>query len=72
MYNIVVRQPYTLKSGPPDISSAHLAPYVVITILLTVFPMQYFTSLRQYSNYQFVLLIAFTLGSNLDPAMCCL
>ena len=27
-----VRQSYTLQSVPPDISSTHLAPYIVITI----------------------------------------
>ena len=40
----------------PNISSTHLAPYTVITVLLTVFPGLYFTSPWLFSNYQFVLL----------------
>ena len=36
VYNVVVRQSYTLQSAPPGISSTPLAPYLVITILLTV------------------------------------
>ena len=42
--NIVVRQPHLLQSGPPDISSTYLAPYVVITILLTIFAGLHVTS----------------------------
>ena len=34
----------TLQGVPSDISSTHLAPHIVITVLLTVFPMLYFTS----------------------------
>ena len=34
---MVVRQSYTLQSVPSDISRTHLAPYTVITILLTAF-----------------------------------
>ena len=37
-------------------SSAHLAPYIVIIILLTAFLMLYFTSLWLFCNYQFILL----------------
>ena len=37
----------------------HLAPYIVITILLTIFFMLYFTSLWLFCNYQFVLLNPF-------------
>ena len=44
----------------PSISSPHLAPHTVITILLTVFPMLYFTTLWLFCNYQFVLLNPFT------------
>ena len=33
------------QSGPSSISSTHLAPYKVMTTLLTIFPMLYFTSL---------------------------
>ena len=32
----------------PDTSSTHLAPYIIITILLTKFPVLYFTSPCQY------------------------
>ena len=41
VYSLLVRESYALHSVPLDISSAHLAPYTVITILLTVFPMVY-------------------------------
>ena len=34
----VVRESYTLQSGPPNISSTHLAPHIVVTKLLTIFP----------------------------------
>ena len=34
----MVGQSHASQSGPPDISSTHLAPYVVNTALLTVFP----------------------------------
>ena len=58
----MVRQLCTLQSGPPNISSAHLAPYIVITILFTIFPMPYFISswLLLFCDYQFVLLNPFT------------
>ena len=56
----VVRQLYTLQSGPPDTSSIHLAPYTVTTVLLTVFPVLSFTSLWLFYNYQFILLNPFT------------
>ena len=45
VYSIVVRQSCTSQQVPPEISSAHLAPHIVITVLLTVSPMPYFTSL---------------------------
>ena len=37
-----------------NIPSTHLAPYIVIKILLTIFPFLYFTSLWLFSNYQFI------------------
>ena len=37
VYSIAVRQSDTLQSGPPDISTTRLVPYIVI-ILVTVFP----------------------------------
>ena len=57
----VVRQSHTLQSAPPDTSSTHLVPCTVTTILLTVFPVLYFTSLQLFCNCQFVLLSPFTL-----------
>ena len=47
-------------SGLPRISSTHLAPYIIIIILLTVFPMLYCISLWLFCNCQFVLLNPFT------------
>lgn len=41
VYSTVGKQSYTLQSIPPDISSAQLAPFLVVTILLTIFPMLY-------------------------------
>ena len=35
--SIVVRQPHALQNDAPDTSSTHLAPYIVITILLLYF-----------------------------------
>ena len=49
-------KPCTLKSDPPDISSTHLSPYVVIIILLTIIPVMYFTSQWLYCNYQSIFL----------------
>ena len=40
----VVRQSHTLLSDPPSNSSAQLAPFLIITILLAIFSMPYFTS----------------------------
>ena len=34
-----------LQTVPPGISSTRLAPSIVVTILLTIFPVLYFTSL---------------------------
>ena len=51
-YSIAVRQSYTLQSSPPDISSTHLARYIVIKILLTNFyavhPHDYFVTTNLY------------------------
>ena len=58
VYSIVVRQSYTLESAPPSSSCIHLAQYIVIIILLTKFPMLYFTS--PFCNCQSVLLDPFT------------
>ena len=53
--SIVVRQPYTLQSVSPDISSLHLTPHTVITISLAHVPALHFTSPGLFCNYQFVL-----------------
>ena len=42
---MVIRQFYTLHNTHHGLCSHHLAPYNVSTILLTVFPMLYFSSL---------------------------
>ena len=36
VYSIVVGQSHTSLSNPSDISSTHLAPFIVITLLLTI------------------------------------
>ena len=70
MYSIVVRQSYTLQSGPPVISSTHLAPYIVITILLTTFPMREFTSLWLFCDCHFGLLNPFPFFTQpLNPSL---
>ena len=43
---IVILYLYTLQNDHHDKSSYHLAPYKVIIILLTIFPMLYITSLQ--------------------------
>ena len=40
--------------------TCHLTPYIVIIIILTTFPMLYFTSPWLLGNYQFALLNPFT------------
>ena len=61
---------YTLQSDHPDISRTHLTPYIVITIILTIFPMLYFTSPWLFCNYQFVLLSPCTFSpSPLSPSL---
>ena len=69
MYIIVIRQLYKLPSVPSDNSSTPLAPCIVITILLTVFPVLYFISLRLFCNYQFVLLNSFTFSTIPHPLL---
>ena len=51
---------YATWSHHLDKSSAHLAPYTVITILLSIFSILHFTSPWLFCNYQFVLLDPFT------------
>ena len=48
-------QSYTLHSDLPDISGVHLAPHLVITLLLTILPMLYLASLWLFCNCRFVL-----------------
>ena len=45
MYNMVINHSYNSQSDHPNISSAHLTPYIVIEISLTIFLMLYFTPL---------------------------
>lgn len=54
------RHVYTLRGDSPSRSRAHLAAYIGITILLTMFPMHYFTSSWLYCSCQFVCLNPFT------------
>ena len=49
------RYSYKALSGYPDKSYTYLTPYVVIKILLSIFPMLYFISPWLFCNYQFVL-----------------
>ena len=60
MYNPVIRHLYYLWSDHSNKCSTHLAPYIVITILLTIFPMLYFISPQLFCIFQFGLLISFT------------
>ena len=55
-----VRQSWTSQRGHPNTSSAHLGLYIVITLLLTVFPMLYFMSLWLFYNSHMVLPNPFT------------
>ena len=52
----MIRHLYTLCSDHPNKSSTHLAPHIVITILLTIFPVLYFTSSWIFCNCSCVLL----------------
>ena len=56
----MIRHLCNLQSVLPDISSTNLAPYKVITILLTVFPTLYFTAPWLFCNCTFVLLNFYT------------
>ena len=60
LYSIVVRQLDALQSGALQVSSTRLALYIVITMLLTVFPVPYFMSPWVFCDYQFVFLNPFT------------
>ena len=58
MYNIILGEEpkdeafiYNLRSDHLNKSCAHLTPHMVITILLTVFPVLYFTSPGLLCNY---------------------
>ena len=66
--SITVRKSYTLQSVPLNTSSTHLAPHVIITMLLAVFPMRKFTSLWLFCTYQFVLLSPFAFPIPLTPS----
>ena len=79
VYSLVVRQSNTLGSVPLDISGSHPASYRVMMILLTLFPVLPFTSLRLCCNHQPALLSRLTFsiqpltalpsGSH-QPALC--
>lgn len=76
IYSKVAGKPWSLQSGPPPspfcsplaAPGTHLAPYPVISTLLTIFPTLQSESLWLFFNYQFVLFnpfISFTLFSTL-------
>ena len=50
---------HNLQSDPPDKSNIHLVLYIVVTVLLTVFPVLYFTSPWLFCNCHSVLLNPF-------------
>ena len=52
---------------PPNVSSTHPAPHVVIATLLTVFPVTHFTSLWLFCSYWWALLTPCT-SSTQSPA----
>ena len=54
-YNIVMKHLCNLQSDHPEKLSTRKAPYIVIRILLTIFPMLYFTCPWLFCDYQFVL-----------------
>ena len=66
MYSCDLTFIYTMSDNPNK-SSTHLAPYILKTVLLTIFLMSYFTSPWLFCNYQFMLLNLFTF-SLLPPA----
>ena len=53
----MIRYLHALQSNHPDKSSTHLTPYIIITILLTVFPMLTLHSCDHFSNCQFLLTV---------------
>ena len=57
---------FKLREWFPSKSSTYLAAYT-ITILLTLFPVLYFTSLWLFCNCHFVLLNLFTFSANSQP-----
>ena len=60
MYNPVIRHLCHLQSDHPSKSSTHLRPYIIVTVLVTVFPVLYFASPWRFCNYQFAFLNPFT------------
>ena len=56
----MARKSCTLQSGPSNIPNSQLGPYIVITVLLTVFPVLSFTSLWLFCDYPGALLNPFT------------
>ena len=54
----------TYESEHPDKSNTHLTPYIVITILLTKFSMQYFAPSWLFCKYPFVLLYPFLFSTH--------
>ena len=52
----MIRHLHNSQNDHPNKSSAHLTSYIVIKILLTIFPMLYFIFPWIFCNYQFVLL----------------
>ena len=71
MYRAVVRPLCNLRSDLPDSSSAHLTPYIVITILLTIFPVLYCKSLWLSCNCQLVPLSPFLFFTYTPNALYC-
>ena len=65
--SIVVTQSHIFQSGPPNISSPHLTPYVVITILWTIFPVLRFTSSRLLCNRNLYLSVPSPFSSAPQP-----
>lgn len=62
-YSTVARLLWDLQRGPPDISSPHLVPYTVITIVWTLFSGLDVTSLWRFCNRPCVFLCLFTVFS---------
>ena len=66
VYNPVIRHLCKLQNNHFDKSSTHLSPYIVITILLTIFPMLYFISLWLFLIPNLYFLIPSTFSSILQ------